>query len=438
MIKLILHQMWNERRQNGWLFLEIVAVSIFLWLAIDPLFILESRRSIPAGYVADNLYRIKLKEYKETHIKYNKNCRENSLEVCRNAFNVVKSIPEVEYVCTAIDRSYPNSGSISSSTCYIDSTLSADGETKSLGAVFYQITSEEGDNYPATFGLVNALTGETAQIVNNGNVNSVFVSRSFAMEGFGTLNVVGKKIRDSGGKSELMICGVVEDIPFQQYANPTHVVFHTYPSYESRYMGVFDMFIRLKEGVDGKAFMRRFNEEIAPQLGGGNIYCGGIKSHIDERDELNEMMGYGNTYRIQTALTLFAVLCTFLGVVGTFWMRANARRRDIGLMRSVGASSGRIVAQFVVEAVLLVTVAFLVAQPLLMHKVYAMGFAEPLVDFITRTDVKGDYIHDIAWVHFVAVSIISYIIILLVALSGVVIPACRIARILPSEALRDE
>lgn len=56
MIKIILHQIWNERRQNGWLFIEFVAVSIFLWLAIDPLFILFSNKYIPEGYSDDNVY----------------------------------------------------------------------------------------------------------------------------------------------------------------------------------------------------------------------------------------------------------------------------------------------------------------------------------------------------------------------------------------------
>ena len=46
MIKTILHQIWNERRQNGWLFVELIAIAIFLWVAIDPLFVLYSNKYI--------------------------------------------------------------------------------------------------------------------------------------------------------------------------------------------------------------------------------------------------------------------------------------------------------------------------------------------------------------------------------------------------------
>ena len=62
--------MWNERRLNGWLFLELMAVSIFLWLAIDPLFILMSRDRIPPGYRAENLYKVEMIAYKKTNLKY--------------------------------------------------------------------------------------------------------------------------------------------------------------------------------------------------------------------------------------------------------------------------------------------------------------------------------------------------------------------------------
>lgn len=44
--------------------------------------------------------------------------------------------------------------------------------------------------------------------------------------------------------------------------------------------------------------------------------------------------------RLQSALIGFALLSIFLGMLGTFWMRCNARRAEIGLMRSMGARKG--------------------------------------------------------------------------------------------------
>lgn len=36
MFQNILHQLWNQRRQNGWILLELIAVTFFLWTVIDP------------------------------------------------------------------------------------------------------------------------------------------------------------------------------------------------------------------------------------------------------------------------------------------------------------------------------------------------------------------------------------------------------------------
>ena len=434
MIKTILHQMWNERRLNGWLFLELMAVTVFLWLAIDPLFILMSRDRIPPGYRAENLYKVEMIPYKKTNLKYRAEADNDSVKaaVFRNAFETVRKMPEVQYVGTCLMGNYPCGGALSSTYYNIDSTQTADGKAKEVFCVLYTTSMAEGDDWPATLALTDALTRKPLHVVRNENVNNLLISRAFAMEAFGRVNVTGEKMRCLD--DEYIICGVYEDIQKDIYSNLAASVIGIEPALPKD----FSLLFRIKDGVDKEAFEKRFKEEYAQRLAGGNFYCKGIVSNEAERKNFIEWRGYGNTYRLQSALTLFAMLCAFLGVVSTFWMRANARRRDIGVMRSVGASSGRIVAQFVTEASLLVTVAFIVALPLLMHKVYAMGFAEPLDDFLTRHDEKSDYIHDIAWMHFAAVSFITYIIILLVAVVGAAIPARRIAGILPSDALREE
>ena len=435
MIKTILHQIWNERRQNGWIFLELVAVTMFLWLAIDPLFVLMSRNNIPRGYNPDNLYEIVLKQYSPSSIKWKREAANDSVkrEAYRNIFEIARTIPEVEYVGTSSKGHYPMGGAYSSTYFSIDSTLTADGKEKQFGASFYEITAEEGDDFLATFGLIDAHSGSTAHIVRNENVNKLYVTRNFAMEGFGTIDVVGKKV-SSWNKSEYVICGVLENVQMMPYSNYIPLVMNVKPSLPND----FSIFIRLKEGVDGKEFANKFNKDYAPRMAGGNIYCKGVNSHLQSVKEMTEKLGYENTYRLQVALTLFALTCAFLGVVSTFWIRANIRRGDIGVMRSVGASSDSVVRQFVIEALLLVTAAFCVALPLLLHKVYAMGFATPIVDFVLRTESKSSYMHDVAWMHFAIVSIITYLIIVSVVMVGVVIPAKRIAVILPSDALRDE
>ena len=41
MIKTIFKQIWNQRKMNLWIFLELLAVSVFLWLVLDPVYVLN-------------------------------------------------------------------------------------------------------------------------------------------------------------------------------------------------------------------------------------------------------------------------------------------------------------------------------------------------------------------------------------------------------------
>ena len=58
MLTKTIHRIWNERKQNVWLFLELFVVAIFIWLAIDQLFNLVSRGNIEQGYDDENIYCI--------------------------------------------------------------------------------------------------------------------------------------------------------------------------------------------------------------------------------------------------------------------------------------------------------------------------------------------------------------------------------------------
>lgn len=56
MLQTILHQLWNQRRQNAWIFLELLVVSFFLWTVIDPIYVLTANHAIDRGYNPEGLY----------------------------------------------------------------------------------------------------------------------------------------------------------------------------------------------------------------------------------------------------------------------------------------------------------------------------------------------------------------------------------------------
>ena len=72
MIKIIRHQLWNQRRQNGWIFVELVIVSFFLWTVIDPIYVLTSNLALDPGYDEERAYALYMDYYDELHGKFDK------------------------------------------------------------------------------------------------------------------------------------------------------------------------------------------------------------------------------------------------------------------------------------------------------------------------------------------------------------------------------
>jgi ABC-type antimicrobial peptide transport system permease subunit len=138
------------------------------------------------------------------------------------------------------------------------------------------------------------------------------------------------------------------------------------------------------------------------------------------------------------ALAGFAILCIFLGMLGTFWIRSNARRQEIGVMRSMGASRHTIIVQFLTEAALLVTLAFVCSLPLLYNYIHMEGLFDDVFAAGRYPIVSDKYWVNSFGLHFGIVTLITYLILLFVSLIGTFIPVVKAANILPADALRDE
>ena len=52
----IFRNLWNSRKRNVWILLELIVIAIVCWMVIDPLFVIFYNKSIPDGYEACLLY----------------------------------------------------------------------------------------------------------------------------------------------------------------------------------------------------------------------------------------------------------------------------------------------------------------------------------------------------------------------------------------------
>lgn len=60
MIHSILHQIWNQRRSNGWLFAELLIVFTLMWYCVDVLYGFTHAERQPKGYDLEHVYKIRI------------------------------------------------------------------------------------------------------------------------------------------------------------------------------------------------------------------------------------------------------------------------------------------------------------------------------------------------------------------------------------------
>lgn len=441
MIKIIFHQIKNQKRLNGWIFVELLVVSIFLWLVIDPLYVLLSNRLIPAGYEQEGLYSVSIGKYAATHPRFSQEANADS--ILRNNYshqlNILRQMPEVESYCIASNYSIPSCGAWNGGQLATD-TAETSRDSRVHVQRFETARYLDGDIF-RTYRIIDVHTGEILR--PDADVRKIYIVAYTARLLFGTTDVVGRTVFQ--GKDKVEIGGVFSDIKYADYEQPfpLEIIMSAGLKKEMdadywkwRYCFVF----RLKEGVDASAFVRRFNAEVVPTLAIGNWYCCGLRSFADWSREFARQSGVSNKLRLQFALSGFSIFCIFLGMLGTFWIRTKTRRQEIGLMRSMGASRGTIVRQFLTECWLLMTLAFIFALVVVGAYVYLEGMTVGSFMDMGHTMSSNNpiYWQNQALPHFFLVTIITYVLLLVVALIGTMIPVSQAVNSLPAEALREE
>ena len=435
MITKIIKQIWNQRRMNGWIFIEVIIAGFFLWTVIDPMYVLMTNHFEPKGYKEDGRYVLQLGAYGQSHGKRDTTVtNEQRKEAFLRIAQMVKEQPEVDSYYICLNRSLPNEGSYNGGQFYADTASIA--EKKSIHAQqFHFYADTEGDMFH-TLGMIDAYTGK--EMKRTSKEGMLYVSELFAQKMFGTTQAVGKKVY-LWNKQDAEINGVFKDMKTRDFHGTYPLIIIANPQLRANdYMHNQALVIfRLKEGVNFDRFYERFQKEVAPHMSQSNFYFKEIKSLADKRVELGTIMGVYSKFRLKSSLAIFTLLCIFLGMVGTFWIRCNARRQEIGLMRSMGATEARVKKQFLAEAALLVTAAFVFSLILVVNfVVMADGMSQQSVTGETSFALVSQWLSP--GVQFAIVSLITYLALLVIALVGTLIPVRRAVKVLPADALRDE
>lgn len=429
MIKIIFKTIWNQRKQNTWIMIELILVGFFLWKSINPLVGIVSTGMVNEGYEDSRLYCSQFSMYDKSSDHYDAKTDNDTInhDIFMRVVNAIKQCPEVEsYGVASGWFSVPNS------TNYRGNSISCD--TAHHSTQIYGMCHEAGGDLMKAYKFKDAITGKTMQCNNKiSTKQAVYISEQLAKDIFGTTNVIGKSLHFEGDATTLKVAGVFKDVNTRTHTTPfAGLTLCDQTLKDCGYTNAIICF-RLKEGTDAIKFEEKFKHHIAPRFEVGNFINLSFISMKNIKKDFMENDGINNQCRLQIMMSGFFLICVFLGMVGTFWIRCNNRRGEIGVMKAIGCSMNRITAQFVTEAFIIVTIAFIISILLMLNVAYIQDFFKT-----DPSNINYPYLSFHPVKMFAVVSAITYVIMIFISLLGTYIPVRRATKALPADALKEE
>lgn len=418
MIRIIIKQLWTLRRRNVWLYAELFVCVCLSWYIVDYGIQLLHNRSLPNGFETDGVYR--------AHFIPKKG-EAYSEAVAKSYAERIRSFPGVRQLYQSSHQSAPYSGSNALRGVSLDSTL---GES-SPRLMIYEKSVEE-DTYFDILQITSIYSGKPIRLPYDDS-KAVVLSRSLARYLFGDEDPRGKLVDEAKkqliakGQLDWRVVDVAEDFKQDDYRLPVPTVF--IPSRGEESLRSEFLF-----STDERFNPETFSEEL-------------LKCRALEQDRRSQEFWSGITKREMMGRTvlLFFVVSIALGVIGAFWFRTERRRGELALHLVMGCTPRRLSWHIVLEALVLLLIAFvpaLVVNALIYSAELTLSLGQSYdVWWQASTEIIDQdraYWINIGWMRFALGNLITLGLMSLVVAVSAWLPARKASSIPPVEALATE
>lgn len=418
MIRLMLKQIWNERRSNGWLWAELLVVFVALWYIVDWGCVNTYTLNQPLGFNIDNTYQLYFNEINAKSANYIP-AEEKTTTDGEDFLAVIERLrrhPDIEYVSVSLNSS-PYNGSNSSNKLRQDS-VSRGRLSRWCTSDFFNVFQYQNIDGRGSQSLADVFEKHTIIVPSN------FWNERYP-DGKNLLGQVFYQGKDS--TTQYRVVAVTQPVRYSDF-NPKDnwLYFATYAGDQSfaEMKGAtytyYEICIRTRQGTSPD-----FAEQLlkdAPRLYDvGNCYIQTIHSFDEIR--YSYQIDDVNVFKKRGFIMLFLLTNIFLGIIGTFWYRTQQRRAELGLRIALGSSHRRLNRILITEGLLLLLLAAIPALIIC----YCIGYA----------DISDAWQIEWGMARFVSGALITLAVMTLMIVIGICYPASQVTKIQPAEALHE-
>lgn len=436
MIYSILHQIWNQRRSNGWLFAELLIVFTLMWYCVDVLYSFGHAEREPKGYDLEHVYKVEISSNPTQLVECTS---EDSLQrfwrqPLEEVVRRIRQHPAVEDAAMWIGTdAYTRRHMYQGYT--VDSMQVVTANIRYVSPEYFDVMHipvEQGRK-PSAMGsgalsddAGSSLLFSSAEWNPVANVQPAVITRDLADSLFHTSDgVMGREFMDyysSGLRYRVSaVCALQKS---DDYARYEPFILTPFPGWFYKFQYIPSISVRIRPEADTDDFAARFYQEMTAQLQVVPFYLFDIQSYGEQKIERDAAEGITPYIRGARLIVVFFVFNVFIGLMGTFWFRTRHRRSEIALRMAMGSSRSRIRRQLLGEGLLLLTLAAIPALVICANIVMADAI------FTEATDA--------GWGRFSVCVVVVWGLMALMVIAGIWYPARQAMKVQPAEALHDE
>lgn len=379
MIRHLLKLVWNRKRASALIIAEIFVSFLVIFAVLTGTVTVVSGWNRPIGFQWRDVWDVRM----TFDIDATEMASENLHATVMRMLDETRAMPEV--AAAGLSFAPPYSGSTSNGIRTIN------------GREVSFLIDDVSDGYADTLRM-KVVRGRWFDASDDASQHwPIVLDVNAAREIYGDSDPIGQKMEEDEN-FQLQVVGVVEEFRKNgETSMPMNMMFRRIATNRAYGRLGNHILVRLHPGTPAD-FEERLTQRLQ-QIGPG------ISFRVRHMDRMRMALTRGRL----APLVLGGIIATFLvsmvalGLTGVLWQNVTRRTREIGLRRAMGASSGKVHRQILVEVMLLATVALIAGAIVVLQlpvlgafavvtpSAFSAGFAGALAAIYALTVLCGLY-----------------------------------------------